>query len=197
MTYAKYIDIPNWKDLQQQIIEFKYASNVDSLWWMYTPKEIEKYLPDVYNTFSDMGLQIRQLILFDNLPNNLTETDTMKSECMFIHTDREDDPESQYDNVPVLTDFVPSYAINIPLENCKDSLTFWYELNNPNEEDVYYKFYDCGGHRHDNCKEVFRLELDKPAVLKIDSPHAVYNPHNELRTVATIRFYNDLSYLLD
>jgi hypothetical protein len=198
MIYAKYIDIPHWEDLQNQLIEFKNNyTPVDALWWCHFEDEVREQIPDLITTFESMGLQLHQLIFFTNLKNDLDMTDHSNSKSMFIHTDRQDDPDSKFDDVPVLTDFPPTNAINIPMENCDSSLTLFYELIDETAEDVYYPRYNCGGHEHTNVKEVFRFELSRPAVLRINVPHAVHNPHNEPRVVATFRFYNDIEYLFN
>jgi hypothetical protein len=134
------------------------------------------------------------MILFDNLPNDLTITDHDDPLSVFIHTDSEDKEDTvgipHPPEVEFSTDFKPTYALNIPLENCEESLTMWYEFTRDNDRDCYYPHVDCGGHKHDAVREVFRFELNKPAVIDVSVPHGVYNPHKERRTVATFRFYN-------
>lgn len=200
MIYAKNIAISNWKELQRDLIDFKYSQGNDALWWSYTEQEVKENLPILYKTLCDMGLHLRQLIFFDNAPNDLLVDDPNNERCLFIHTDSEDKEDSlgtpQPDEIEFSTDFNPEFAINIPLENCENSLTLWYELLDKEQAGVHYPKYDCGGHDPKNCKEVYRFELTQPAVLRINAPHAVHNPHTELRTVATMRFYTDLSYLL-
>ena len=198
MNYAKYIDIPNWENLRDQLIEFKNNyTPADALWWCHFEDEVQEQIPDLIATFESMGLQLHQLIFFTNLKNDLDMTDHSNSKSMFIHTDRQDDPDSKFDDVPVLTDFPPTNAINIPMEHCDGSLTLFYELIDETAEDVYYPRYNCGGHEHTNVKEVFRFELNRPAVLRINVPHAVHNPHTEPRVVATFRFYNNIEYLFN
>jgi hypothetical protein len=198
MNYAKYIDIPQWEDLRDQLIDFKNMyTPVDALWWCHFEEEVKEQIPDLIATFESMGLRLHQLIFFTNLKNDVSMSDHRDPTSMFIHTDRQDDPDSKFDDVPVLTDFPPTNAINIPMEQCDGSLTLFYELVDNTAEDVYYPTYNCGGHDHANVKEVFRFELNSPAVLRINVPHAVHNPHNEPRVVATFRFYNDIEYLLN
>jgi len=195
MRYAKLIDIPNWKTLQQELIDHK-NSTTESKWWCFFPDEVKRDLPNVYATFANMGLHIRQMIYFTNLQNDLSVKDSMDPRSVFIHTDREDDLSARYEHeVPLLTDFQPNFAINIPLENCEGSWTLFYELLNSNS-DVYYPVYTCGGHGHADVKEVFRFELHAPAVLRINAPHGVHNPHPNPRSVATFRFYENLEGML-
>lgn len=198
MNYAKYIDIPNWISLRDQLINFKNQHTpADQVWWCHFEEEVKSQIPELIDTFASMGLTMKQLIFFTNLKNDLDQKDPTHPECVFIHTDRQDDPDSRFDDVPVLTDFPPTNAINIPMENCEGSLTLFYKLKDSTQDDVYYPTYNCGGHDHNNIEEVFRFELDKPAVLRINVPHAVHNPHTAARVVATFRFVEDIEYLLD
>lgn len=202
MKYYNYIDVPNWKNLQQQLIDHKNKNlfrtiddlekDVNKKWHCYFPDQIKEELPEVFNTFKSMNLNIRQMIYFTNIQNDLSTKDNMDRKCMFIHTDREDDLSAKYEtDIPLLTDFKPGNALNIPMENCEGSLTLFYKTDNGNVN-VFYPWYNCGGHDHDTVHEVDRFELFQPAVLRINVPHAVHNPHIEPRSVATFRFYEDL-----
>lgn len=200
MNYYKFLDIPNWESLQEQIVYFKNKFTPqppETVWWCHFEDEVKKEIPQLIEMFDDMNLKMKQMIIFTNLQNSLSVTDNKDSSSIFVHTDRQDDTESTYDNVPVLTDFVPTVALNIPLENCDESLTLFYKLKDEKQEDVYYPTYNCGGHAHDNLIEVERFKLTKPAVLRVDVPHGVHNPSVNPRTVATFRFENDLEYLLN
>lgn len=198
MNYAKYIDIPNWTNLRDQLIKFSEENTPkDALWWCHFEDEVKAQIPELIDTFASMNLTMKQLIIFTNLQNDLNQKDHTNPEAIFIHTDREDDPDSTFDKVPVLTNFPPTNAINIPLLNCEGSLTLFYKLKDESQSDVYYPTYNCGGHDHSNVEEVFRFELDKPAVLRINVPHAVHNPHTAPRVVATFRFAEDIEYLLN
>lgn len=206
MKYYNYVNVPNWQTLQQQLIDHKnktlWKSKEDldndpkKKWHCYFPEEVKSELPEVYKTFEDMGLHVRQLIYFTNMQNDLEVKDNMDERAVFIHTDAEDVLDARYENnIPLLTDFQPMNALNIPLENCEGSLTLFYKTVNDNP-DVYYPLYDCGGHGHDDVEEVARFELSKPAVLRINVPHAVHNPHEQPRSVATFRFYETLENFL-
>ncbi len=202
MKYAQFLNLPEWENLQKELIDFRYKySYPDQLWWCHFEDEVKEKIPNLYNTFEKMGLKMRQLIFFDNLNNSIEVTDPTDSKCLFIHTDSTDSTDSvgteQPEDIEYSTDFQPSWAINIPLEHYANSKTIWYEVIDKNQDEVLYTSYDCGGHDPKNCKEVFRFELTQPALLAIDKPHAVYNPNKETRSVATFRFYNDLDYLIN
>jgi len=200
MQYYKFIDVPNWKNLQGQIIEFKNKFTPPppkTIWWCHFEDEVRREIPELLDSFESMGLKMKQMIIFTNLYNDITVTDNKDPMSIFVHTDREDDAESKYDKVPVLTDFVPIIALNIPLEHCEESTTLFYKLKDETEDDVYYPTYNCGGHSHSNVIEIERFTLTQPAVLRVDVPHGVYNPVKLPRTVATFRFENNLEYLFD
>ena len=68
MVYAKYIDIPNWISLREQLIQFKSTHTpVDALWWCHFENEVREHMPDLIAVFESMGLQMHQLIFFTNL----------------------------------------------------------------------------------------------------------------------------------
>jgi len=199
MNYAKYIDLPDWKTLQSQLLEFREKhSNKEKFWWSHSSKEMEDHLPDLVKAFKSIGLTARQMIFFTNLNNDIEIDDPLDMRCVFIHTDRPDNPESRYDYaMPVFTDFETTNAINIPLLNCDGSTTLFYKLKDERAEDVYYKVIDCGGHSKNNTEEAYRFELNKPAVIRINVPHAVWNPNEGPRVVATFRFYESTDHLLE
>lgn len=195
MKYAKYIDLPNWKEVQQELIDFMYVDyDPTRMWWCYQDVEVADKLPKLHKCFAEAGLDMRMLIFFMASPKDLDCTDHEDDRSIFIHLDAKDDPEYGEDD----TTFEPNFAINIPLENCEGSKTFWYEFKDPNaDNDAYYPYHGCGGFKHDSVNKIFEFELDKPAILRINVPHGVYNPHSQFRTVATFRFYNDISGLIE
>jgi hypothetical protein len=199
MKYAKYLDIPDWKKLQSQLIDFREQhSNKEAMWWSHGGDDVEKYLPDLYNAFKSMGLTARQMIFFTNLNNDIEINDPLDPRAVFIHTDKIDNPKARYDYaMPVFTDFEPTNAINIPMLNCDGSTTLFYELIDKDQEDVYYTVIGCGGIAKTNTKEVYRFELNQPSVIRINIPHAVWNPNAGPRVVATFRFVESTDHLLE
>lgn len=207
MKYYNFIDLPNWKNHQTDIIKFRdnnpppdeliseylkhtpEGQEVYVSWYCFFADEIKKGLPELYNTFESMGLNVHQMIFFTNKPNNEEVTDPKDPMCPFIHIDAKD--EETFEE----TQFEPTNAINIPLENCEDSFTTFYKIKDKEQHTYYPNFYLCGGLYPETVKEVDRFTLSKPAVLRVNVPHAVLNPTNELRHVATFRFYNDTEFL--
>ena len=179
-----FIDIPNLKKHQEDLIKFRNTqSKLDTLWWCHFQDEVEQHLPDLAKMFKEThNLTIRQLIYFCIPHNEEGITDVNDPKSVFIHIDGKDEDWTLFD---------PTYAINIPLEHCDGTYTMFYEKIN-DETDPYYPLFTCGGVSHSSVKEMFRFELSKPAVLRINVPHGVLNPHKELRVVATLRFNESL-----
>lgn len=209
MKYYNFIDLPNWKNHQTSIMDFrsnnpppkelvdeyaKHAAEGEDTyvsWYCFFEDKIKEELPDLYADFKAMGLDVHQMIFFTNKPNDESVTDPKDPMCPFIHIDAKDDEYDGNDE----TQFEPTNAINIPLENCENSFTTFYKIND-REDHVYYpNFYLCGGLEPTAVTEVERFTLSKPAVLRVNVPHAVINPTNELRHVATFRFYNNTEFL--
>lgn len=199
MKNWNYIDIPNWEILRDQIIEFKKvfpkSEELSECWQCYFYDTLKQELPDLVAAFASLGLTPRQMILFDNAPNDLEDKNHKTKNAVFVHIDARDDERDE-------TDFDPTNAINIPLMNCESSHTLFFEIDlpegrHPDDIHVYYpEYYQCGGMDLNIVKEVDRFTLDKPAVLRVNVPHGVYNPTDQVREVATFRFYEDTDHLL-
>lgn len=200
MIYAKYLDIPRWESYRDQLIDF-YDKNTPKEWWWWChfEDEVKTGLPDLYKMFVDeFDLHLRQLIYFGNFTNDLTITDPTDSRSIFIHIDRQDNenqigivqPEAQMKATP----FPTTNAINIPMTNYENSYTIYYKELEFSQ--VLYTHYGCGGLQRECVEEVFRFQLDKPAVIRINKPHGVYNPNDQTRWVATMRFHEDLEKFL-
>jgi hypothetical protein len=200
MKYWNYVDIPDWEKLRNQIVEFKKvypkSEELSECWQCYFYDTLKKELPDLVAAFATLGLTPRQMILFDNAPNDLEDKNHKTKNAVFVHIDARDDERDE-------TDFDPTNAINIPLMNCESSHTLFFEIDlpegrHPDDIHVYYpEYYQCGGMDLNIVKEVDRFTLDKPAVLRVNVPHGVYNPTDQVREVATFRFYEDTDHLLE
>lgn len=82
-------------------------------------------------------------------------------------------------------------AINIPLENCKDSTTsFWESLIPPTPGKTpnghTYSSYD-----KNFCKKITEYTLDGPILLNTSVPHEVINNSNKWRKAISLRFLDD------
>lgn len=102
---------------------------------------------------------------------------------------------------------VTCFALNLPLKNCENSYTVWYETkelegesipDSKNSSDPYYFFQKVGGyHEHQLVREIGRWEVSNPAFVNIGIPHRPESLHNELRLLMSLRFSPELfDYLL-
>lgn len=198
MKNWNYVDIPEWEKIRDQIIEFKKnAPKLEELscWQCYFYDTLKKELPDLVDAFATLGLTPRQMILFDIAPNDINDKNHETKNAVFVHIDGKDDERHE-------TDFDPTNAINIPLVNCENSYTIFFEIDLPegrHPEDIYVYYpehYQCGGMDLTIIREIDRFTLNKPAALRVNIPHGVYNPTNQMRQVATFRFYEDTDHLL-
>jgi hypothetical protein len=97
------------------------------------------------------------------------------------------------DSAPTL--FSPKYVLNIPLVNCENSTTFFYDFIDPNKQTKSTHIHFGGCVDYSNVVEVDKFTLNKPAFLKVSVPHAVHNPTDSLRIVCSMRV-DDSSPLL-
>ena len=84
MNYASYIDIPNWETISKKIVSFRqseldadpdYKSKNKHIWWCYFHDEVKKEVPELIEKFESIGLTMKQMILFNNLPNDINVKD--------------------------------------------------------------------------------------------------------------------------
>lgn len=79
-------------------------------------------------------------------------------------------------------------ALNIPLENCNDSITSFWKTFKPAEmrENPFgfsYGFYDP---RH--CRKITEFKLTRPVIFNSLVAHSVNNPTNKWRRAISLRF---------
>lgn len=200
MKYINFIDIPDLEKHKKDLLYFyETVGDPKTVWWCYFKDQVKEIIPDFFDMWKrEFNITLHQLIYFVNFKNDLTIKDPADERCIFIHVDAQDS-DDQGENLPIdqkyATKFVPRHAINIPLINCDGSYTLWYNIKDDRPHE-YYPKYDCGGFNPDSVEEVYRAELYKPAVLKVDIPHGVYVPNNSPRVVATMRFKEPLDFLM-
>lgn len=88
-----------------------------------------------------------------------------------------------------------SFGLNIPVLNCYDSYTAWYDT-----EILYHESFDYGilnakfDHgtgvpcKQDGAVEIARCPADKPHWINVVKPHAAICNHNKLRVNSSFRF---------
>lgn len=83
-------------------------------------------------------------------------------------------------------------AINIPLQNCDNAVTEFWETNDTNQSIEYSSSGSPFiGHNRNQCKKLDGFRLTKPVVFRTDIPHSVDNFSDQLRLAISLRLVND------
>lgn len=205
ITYCKYFEFENWLYVKERLIDYFQRSNIEDIWYPISLAEMEKDIPDIVELLKKSGAIPLQLIFIQFPgPTDLTSTDPDSSKTVYIHIDHPDEDENASVEITrAPTDFIPKYVLNIPLINCESSLTLFYDLKDKNKKELPWGGWGSEPKEsgvtlvdHSNVTLVDSIVLDKPAILKIDVPHAVHNPTDNLRIVASIRISERSTALL-
>lgn len=93
---------------------------------------------------------------------------------------------------------VRNFALNIPIVNCNDSNTVWYDVKEYDEEaysgdDQTAKGYKTArGFKPETSVEIGRMPASNPAWINVAIPHRAENNNSELRLILSTRFYPEL-----
>lgn len=96
-----------------------------------------------------------------------------------------------------------SFALNLPILNCKDTYTVWYdsvitaqkatEYNSP----TWVEVGDSPLYEESSAIEIGRIDSNQPHWVNVRVPHSPECNHNNLRINCTIRFYDNIyEYLI-
>jgi hypothetical protein len=88
-------------------------------------------------------------------------------------------------------------AINIPLENCEDSTTSFWESSVPPIPSKTPNGYTFSTYDKNFCKKIAEYTLDRPILLNTSVPHEVINNSNKWRRAITLRFIDDPWHLTE
>lgn len=116
-----------------------------------------------------MGMELDTTVLIQSRPFSIG----------IIHTDH----RARNDNI---------LAINIPLINCQDSITEFWESDESNSKVTYtpngspYTMIS-----RDKCTKISEFVLNKPVVFNTDIPHSVRNLSSKPRIAISLRFTKD------
>jgi hypothetical protein len=185
--FYQYFDYPNWLDHQEKLLAYrKLKIPNDQAWGGVNYDEFVTDLKDIIDDYKDLGLYIKQIIFISFPPTDLNSTDMNDPKTIYIHIDSKDDEEHLLKD-SVDTVFAPKYVLNIPLVNCEKSTTFFYDVIDPTKNTPSNHIWGGGCVDYSNVVEADNFTLNKPAFLKVDVPHAVHNPTDELRIVCSMR----------
>ena len=90
------------------------------------------------------------------------------------------------------------YALNIPLINCEDSHTVWYDVKDYDEDaysgdDQTSKGYKTArGFKPETSTEIGRLATITPAWVNVSVPHRAENANSDLRLIISTRFWPEV-----
>jgi hypothetical protein len=175
MKYFKYIDVPGWEVLsdkmRQYLLDRGYTNHQPS--YDLFDRDVFYHIPELRSVFKNINLTVVNAGLF-YLPPNSRST---------IHKDD-----------------VPSgfCRINLPILNCEGSVTRFYQapdsavkkIQQDNRHPYYYV-------EPTDCNLISSVEIIRPTVLDVSEIHEVINFNNVPRIAATIKFQEDIRYLLD
>lgn len=185
--FYHYFDYTNWKDHRDRLLAYKQEKVPDSeAWYGLSNEDFSEDLTDIIDDYRKLGVYINQIIFISFPPTDLNSTDMNDSKTIFIHIDSQDDEEHLLKD-GLSTKFAPKYVLNVPLKNCEKSTTFFYDVVDPNNNNSNKHVWGGGCVDYSNVVEVEKFNLDRPAFLKVDVPHAVHNPTNDLRIVCSMR----------
>ena len=171
--YYHYVDLPNWQQVSADILAW-ITNNTDYT----TNKAIRGYVsPDKDRIFAELP-QIQTM--FDSINSKVYN-------MAFIFRNNHIYTEPHYDGVKC------SARINLPILNCENTHTIFYELK---EGAVMQSIHDIRGNRQLNvkfadCYKVDQVELNKPLVLCINELHGIFVPAENALPRISVTFYVD------
>jgi hypothetical protein len=185
--YFHYFEYNNWLAHREKLIDYKSKKiPIDHAWYGVNQKDFDLDLEDIVKDLKEVGLIVKQIIFISFPTTDLNSKDLNDTKTIYIHVDSKDDEEHLLKDIAP-TAFAPRYVLNIPLINCEQSKTFFYEFIDSDKNTSYQHAWGGGCVDYSNVTEVDSLTLDKPAFLKVDVPHAVHNPTDQLRIVCSMR----------
>ena len=181
----KHVDIQNLAEIQNEFLAIlnKYHSDWFSDSW--TPNKFcDLSLETVMREATAYSDFIRKLGLHSRWHSSYFATvnsGNNNNNQWVVHVD---DKDSNY----------LSYALNLPILNCEDSYTVWYDVKPDSEKIGWVKHYEnvpCFL-PEDIIKEIGRMPATQSAFVNISIPHRPEVMHNNPRIVLTTRFKPEL-----
>jgi len=190
--FYKPIHIENLAEIQKELISLLYSRLIpdfDTAVPMFkrVPRfEVEPYAPLYSNFIKSLGLGSRWV------------------GCPIITTNYNIQFPIHVDNVNWLEN---SYGLNIPIINCENTYTVWYDaemqgsrddLNNidPNADEYDPRHKARLVKPNTPVKEIARWHMKDPAWINVSIPHAPVSEHGKPRAVISARFIPELHDLL-
>ena len=179
--------------------------------WLYKPviienlQQIQKECIDIYNkhyseSFGEYGFTFTYIdleILRDEAPSYITYLKELGLydkwvKSIFVGTKgdrRWDDSQIHVDSEDWET---RSYALNIPVINCEDSYTVWYDVTEYDfqHQDALYKA--ARGYDLATSTEIGRMPASKTALINVAVAHRPVTNNPNTRLLISTRFYPEI-----
>lgn len=185
---------------------YKLVNNVTNL-NLIQDEMLTVYKKYYSNSFGDKGFMFCYVsldIIREECPNYiayLKEIELYDKWCLTVFIGVKS--EKRLTDSPIHIDHddwkVRSYALNIPIINCEDSYTVWYDCKERNYD---YAPMDAERNpkvnksalafRPETSTEIGRLNVNNPAWINVSIPHRAENNNPNLRFLASARFYPEL-----
>ena len=180
----KPVDVSNTNDIQKEVLDVQ-ATHYSDLFkdrgfcFVYLDKEILKTsAPSYVQMLSDLGL-------YDRWTSSMIVGTTGKSRLddSAIHIDTENWQER-------------CYGLNIPLLNCEDSYTVWYDAKERDTNgylgDEPYTGWGTARAFSNKATEIGRMPATQPAWINVCVPHRPECDHENTRLVLSTRFWPEV-----
>lgn len=160
----------------------KHIDNLDQL----QQNILHKLPPEALTTHGVLSMWSQQLMEFDEV-----KTITKELNLQSIATYTCVVTMQPWSEFPVHIDSGKSQAaLNIPLANCNNTFTHWYQSTQPLIEYQHHGDGKYLGADKSLCTRVASLEMTQPHVINIGALHNVDNPNNSWRILLSIRLAN-------
>lgn len=155
MKYYKYIDLPGWELVAQQCLD--YVENKTNIL-------------DTNNFWNDLN-PVRDQKLFDLIGQLVDSAGVSVEGIAVLVADARGTPIHQ--DSPKNSSH-PKARINIPLKNCEDSDTHFYQAINWNPvELIHNNGIKYIYHTAENCQLVDTVSVTRPTIIRVDELHQV------------------------
>jgi len=162
--------------------------------WQYINLPIDEVvsMQDAYRNALPDNSHFFQLA---NIPKNKTFMGMDIHRAVLIQVDANSSIHIHRDFRPA--ERLPRLAIQIPLTNCEESITSFWETSSPRPvrsltpNGHSYEFYD-----RTTCTKISEFKLTRPVLFDTSILHDVVNPTNKIRQAISLRFVTDPWHLV-
>lgn len=169
--YYKAVDIPGWEDIARELGVLYNTVSFDAVQDLFTQIPIARMIelsPTLGRWLDSFGYTVKRAAIVKCAANKM-------------------------DYSPHVDSDVSCLAINIPLYNCDQTWTAFYDIVKGGFFQAYQEnmaiYY--GVTVDAEFVEQCRYQLDRPLLINTKIPHAVFNPTDHMRLALTLRFSND------